>query len=177
MEYVYAVTCASSLITHTEVNCPDSTADNIAKRPVQVLLEHCKNSKKHLNVQELCLLFWIKDWRWHSQQIVTSGDYVLKRRICQRIKQLQSHLYLVHISSSIYMKLISFYFRTAGQICVNTHFYPLNTWNNWDMYPNFECQVEWEQFVFKILDAFFFRFWFRNVLISGAIVNLCICAL
>ena len=55
--YVYAMTRAFSLIILTVVNCPDSTADNIAKRPVQVLLEHCKNSKKHLNVQELCLLF------------------------------------------------------------------------------------------------------------------------
>jgi hypothetical protein len=40
--YVYAMTRAFSLIILTVVNCPDSTADNIAKCPVRVLLRRCK---------------------------------------------------------------------------------------------------------------------------------------
>jgi hypothetical protein len=57
MEHVHAMTQAFSPIIHTEVNCPDSTADNIAKRPVQVLLRRCKYMQKRLTKQELAYIF------------------------------------------------------------------------------------------------------------------------
>jgi hypothetical protein len=50
------MTRAFSLIILTVVNCPDSTADNIAKRPVRVLLRRCKYMQKRLTKQELAYL-------------------------------------------------------------------------------------------------------------------------
>lgn len=50
------MTRAFSLIILTVVNCPDSTADNIAKRPVRVPLRRCKYMQKRLTKQELAYL-------------------------------------------------------------------------------------------------------------------------